>query len=81
MNDEEILLEIQSIFGSVLGRSDLILHSDSSADDIAEWDSLNHATLIVGVQNHFKLRFSLDEVIHLKTVGDLVALVSASLAK
>ena len=54
--------------------------SETTADDIEEWDSLSHIRLMVAVERKFKVKFTNSEIESLKRVGDLVALVEAKSA-
>tara|TARA_B100000683_G_C12418028_1_gene526635 strand:+ start:103 stop:342 length:240 start_codon:yes stop_codon:yes gene_type:complete len=71
MTKEEVLNQIQEIFRSVLSEDNLILQNDTTADNIDEWDSLNHIQLIVAIEKHFKIRFSSSEIQGFKNVGEM----------
>ena len=77
MTSPAIQAQIQDVFRSVLRQPTLVLNRDFTANDVVGWDSLNHAILLSEVQKHFGIRFSVSEVIALKTVGELVDLVSS----
>ncbi len=80
MSESEILLELQPIFQSVLSNPSLVVSTETTAHDVDDWDSLNHATLIAKIQRHFKVKFSLFEVLKLKKVGDIIQLIQSSQA-
>ena len=42
------------------------------------WDSLSHVKVILAVEKEYGLRFKTMELLRLKNVGDLQALVGAS---
>ena len=73
----EILNQVNAIFKEVLKKSDLQLTEATTADDIYEWDSLNHAILMVRVQAHFKIKCSIGELVRLETIGDLCDLIAS----
>lgn len=75
MTREEILDQLQLIFRSVLDNDSLIITPHLTAHDVSEWDSLNHATLVAQIQKHFQIKFSLFDVLKLKTVGDMIELI------
>ena len=50
MNNNEILAKLQVIFCDILDNEDISLSFESSADDIAEWDSLSHVQLVSEIQ-------------------------------
>jgi len=72
---EDILKEITPIFQEVLQLPDLELTFETSANDLDAWDSLNHAILIGQVRKYYRVRFTLKDVLALKTTGDLCDLV------
>lgn len=72
MEEKAILSKLQEIFCDVLDNEDIILSSDSSADDIEEWDSLSNIQLIVSIEHEFGVRFSSTEIVSWKNVGDMI---------
>ena len=75
MSPAAILDELTTLFRTTLRQPELVLNRNTTANHVEGWDSLNHAILLSEVQKHFGLRFSVKEVITLKTVGELVDLV------
>lgn len=76
---DAIVAKLQTAFTSVFG-ADVIVSEQLSANDVAEWDSLNHIRLIVAVQKAFGVRFTAAEVGSLKTVGELTTLIERKTA-
>ncbi len=70
--ETEVLTDIQTIARTTFRRPDLNLDRSSSANDVAEWDSMSHMRLIVGVEKHFKIKLTLVDLAGLENVGDLV---------
>jgi len=66
------LEEIQNIFRDVLENDEIIVNNNTTADDIEEWDSLNHIYLIVEIESHFNLKFTSSEIQEWKDVGDMI---------
>jgi acyl carrier protein len=79
MTHDEILAQINAVFAGVFERPDIVIHEGSTAADVSGWDSLNHTVLIAKVQEHFKVKFSLREVMRFQNVGDLCRLVEQKL--
>ncbi|TAE07939.1 MAG: acyl carrier protein [Bacteroidetes bacterium] len=73
MPSEQILSQLQTIFEDVLDVEDVQITPEHSANDIEEWDSINHIQLVVAVEKHFKIRFKNEEVLKWKTVADMIA--------
>jgi len=80
METAGILSDIQSIFREVLSLPELELTEQSTSNDVATWDSLNHAILMSEVQKKFQIRFSINEILNMKSIGDLVAIVASKVA-
>jgi acyl carrier protein len=81
MTRAEILTHVTAVLARVFDRPDLVVRETTTARDVPEWDSLNHATLITGVEAHFKIKFSLKEIMRFQNVGDMCAAVETKLNK
>lgn len=75
MNADDIKAQMTDIFRDVLDNDDIELTRETTADDIEEWDSLAHIGLIVAIEKHFKLKFSMMDVKPLKNVGEFIDLI------
>ena len=69
---ETILNEVNDIFIDVLGDEGLKLQREYTANDVDDWDSLNHIHLVVAMEKHFKIRFSSQEIQSWENVGDII---------
>jgi acyl carrier protein len=67
----EILAEVNDIFKDVLDNDEIIVYNETTAEDVAEWDSLSHIQLVVAVEKHFKIRFTASEINGFKNVGEM----------
>ena len=74
MKKEQVFKDLQNIFDNVF-LDDIIITPDLSADDIADWDSLTHITLIITIEKAFDLKFRVGEVENTKNVGEFVDLI------
>jgi len=72
MTDEQIWASVTSVFQSVFDRDSIEVGPATTANDIEEWDSLNHVQLIVAIEAEFKIRFRPVEVAAFENVGDMV---------
>lgn len=79
MTNEEVLLEVNKVFTRVFGRPGIVVSASTTAKDVEGWDSLNHTLLIAEVQKHFKVKFTLKEVMKFQNVGDMCAVLRAKL--
>jgi acyl carrier protein len=66
-----LLVELSGVFRKVFKNEDLEISEETTSEDIEHWDSLNNMILVVMIEDHFNIRFDLDEVQNLKNVGDL----------
>lgn len=72
MNDRsEIKARLNTIFKDVFD-DDIEIKEDMTAEDIEDWDSLNHITLMVAVEKEFNVQLKADEIGRLSGVGELI---------
>jgi acyl carrier protein len=67
---------LNKIFREVFDNNEITVTPDTTADDIDEWDSLSHITLIDAVENEFKMRFRMGEVSGMKNVGEMSEIIA-----
>jgi acyl carrier protein len=66
---------LESVFRSVFADPLLKINEGMTADDIEEWDSVTHVTLLVHIEQKFGVQFRTGEVMTIANVGDLIALL------
>ena len=69
---EEIYDQLTEIFRDVFDDDSIDINDNTSADDIDDWDSLMHITLIGTIEAEFGIKFPMKDVVGMKNVGDLV---------
>jgi len=69
-----------AIFQDVFDDDSIVVTPELTAQDVAEWDSLNHIRLILTVQKAFGISFSAAQTANLKNVGDLAELIQSKMA-
>lgn len=79
MNQEIIIEKLNPIFCDVLDNEDVELTTQTTADDIEEWDSLSHIQLVVAIEKEFGIKFTSKEILSWKNVGDLADCLAAKL--
>lgn len=79
MTQEDILSKVQNIFRDVLDEENISLTSQTTANDIEEWDSLTHVQLVVAIEKSFKIKFTSKEILSWKNVGEMVETIHAKL--
>lgn len=75
MTREEIFDEVTEIFRDVFDDDELEIVDSTNAEDIEDWDSLEHINLVINMEKKFGLKFNLKEVGELKNVGEMVDLI------
>ena len=76
MSEIEIIKRLGDIFQDVFDDENLNISNDTTAEDIDDWDSLAHITLIVNIEKDFNIKFTLGELQDLQNVGDVIDLIS-----
>ena len=78
MNQSQILEQTADIIRDVidpLNDKNLTLDTGTTADQVDGWDSFNHITIVVALEQHFSVKFKTAEIESLRNVGELVALI------
>ena len=52
---------------------------ETTAADVAEWDSLTHIQLVVAVEKRFRVRFGSREILSWKCVGEMLDSIVAKI--
>ena len=79
MEEGQVYLRLNAIFGDVFDDDSLALEAETTADDVDGWDSLSHIRLVLSVEKAFNVKFSAAEVGKLKNVGELVGLIRSKI--
>ena len=72
----EIYERLNRVFADVFDE-DVTVDASTTADDIEDWDSLTHITLISAIEEEFGMKFSMKEVVGMNNVGELAEIVTA----
>lgn len=72
---EEIYERLNEVFRDFFDDDTIEVNDSTTADDIEDWDSLNHITLIDAVESEFGVRFTMGEVSGMKDVGEMAAII------
>jgi len=74
MSRSVIFKKLEPIFHDVLGPG-IELTDELDASKVPTWDSLNHITLIVEIEQNMGIELTTDELANLRNVGDMVSLL------
>lgn len=71
MDTQTILNDLSLIFQDVLKRDNIVLATETTAQDVEGWDSLTNMQLISKIEKKFDVRFTFRDIVKLKNVGDI----------
>lgn len=77
MTHEEIMERLTEVFREVFDDDSINICDSTTANDIEEWDSLEHINLIEAVEKEFSMRFQMREVSGMKNVGEMTDIIAA----
>ena len=67
---------LNDVFQNVFDADDIVVDRDTTADDIDDWDSLEHIRLIAAVEREFGIKFTMKEVSAMKNVGEMMDIIA-----
>jgi acyl carrier protein len=65
----------------VLDSPALVLTDELTAPKVEGWDSLNHVTLVITLEEQFRVKFTTREVMGWRNVGQMLDCLQAKLNK
>jgi acyl carrier protein len=68
---DEVMADVTRIFQEVLENDSIQLNRTTTANDVKEWDSLNHIELVLAIEKYFKIRFNFAELQKFQNVGEI----------
>lgn len=78
---DQIVRQAQVIFREVLDSPDLVLTDELTAPKVQGWDSLNHVTLVMTLEEQFRVKFTTREVMGWRNVGQMLDCLELKLNK
>ncbi|MGE3610892.1 MAG: acyl carrier protein [Bacteriovoracaceae bacterium] len=81
MTKSEIMALLAQTIKDVFENHSLNITESTTAEDVDEWDSLTHISLIEVIEKKFKVKFALGELLKLQNVGQMADLILKKLAK
>ena len=77
MDSKMIYARLNKVFRDVFDDDSITVNPKTTANDIEDWDSLEHITLISAVEREFKMKFKMGEISSMKNVGEMASIVAA----
>lgn len=75
MSRDEVFAALDEVFQDEFDDDALHVTDATTADDIEDWDSLEHINLVVAVERRFGIKFTMGEVTGMKNVGEMVDII------
>ena len=77
MDTREIYERLDRVFREVVDDDTIHVTPKTTADDMEDWDSLEHITLISAVEREFRMKFKMGEISSMKNVGEMASIIAA----
>lgn len=74
--DIDVEARVRSVLGDVFGIDPASVDDDTSRDTVEGWDSLQHLTLVLSLEEEFDVHFDDEESVSLVTYPLIVATVT-----
>jgi acyl carrier protein len=75
-----MLKQMEAILRDVFDEPGLVVSESTSPNDIKGWDSLGQISLILRLEEEFNVVFGTTELVHARSVGDLMTIVATKRA-
>lgn len=75
MKQAEVLAKLQEVFDGIFLEK-VTAKPELSAADVEEWDSLMQISLVIAVEQKFRVRFRVGEVEAARTLGEFADLIA-----
>lgn len=75
MSREKILERVNEIFRDVFDDESIEVFENTTAEDVEDWDSLMHITLISEIESEFGFKFQMKDVVGMANVGEMLDII------
>ena len=80
MDRTQIEMRLRQLFHSVLGLDPAEINSETSPDNVARWDSLQHLALVTSIEEEFGISIDEQDILEMLSFGLAIEIVAATLA-
>ena len=77
MTEKVVWDGVVRVIRETFGDDDIEVTRETTAKDVAEWDSVSNVELLVALEYAFGVKFNTGELASLRNVGDLVDVINA----
>ena len=79
MSREELFEQLNEVFQDVFDDDSITVDETTTANDIDDWDSLEHINLINAVEQKFGIKFDMGQIVTMKNVGEMANIIESQL--
>lgn len=72
MDRVNVINQLNGIFEEIIDEGPVCLSEATVPADVDGWDSLAHIQLVVAVEKHFDVKFTSEEILLWKNVGEMI---------
>lgn len=80
MSRDELFQRLNEVFRDVFDDEEITVNEETTAEDIEDWDSLEHINLLAAVEQEFGIKFNMGQVVTMKNVGEMASIIMSQLA-
>ncbi len=80
MTREELFEQLNEVFRDVFDDESIEVNETTTANDIEDWDSLEHINLINAVEQKFGIKFDMGQIVTMKNVGEMANIILSQLS-
>lgn len=81
MSREELFEKLNEVFRDVFDDEEITVTDATTAEDIEDWDSLEHINLMAAVEQEFGIKFTMGQIVTMKNVGEMANIILDKLAQ
>jgi acyl carrier protein len=75
MSREEVFVKLNEVFRDVFDDESITVTDATTANDIDDWDSLEHINLLAAIEQEFGMKFNMGQVVSMKNVGEMADII------
>lgn len=75
MTRESIFETLNEVFRDIFDDESIVVNEETTAEDIEDWDSLEHINLVAAVEQELGVKFTMGQVVSMKNVGEMVDII------
>ncbi len=80
MSREEVFVKLNEVFRDVFDDEEITVTDTTTADDIEDWDSLEHINLLAAVEQEFGMKFNMGQIVSMKNVGEMADIILSKIS-